>query len=367
MAWAQDRATDGGTLLMSATYVYDVFDRLIEEDVYTPATGTTTVTRYGYDGANAWADLNGSDQLTMRRLYLDAADAVFARIAADGTVAWYLADRQGSIRDIVSLTGATVLDHIEYDAYGNVTLETNAANGDWVRYNGGRLDAATGYILFGERWYNPATGSWTERDPSGFGGGDYNLSRYVGNGPTDGTDPTGLINTRTAYIGGYSGEATGAIAGGVIGTILIPIPGVGTAIGVVGGGIAGGLLGYYWGGHIQEGPDATAKAVVGGCALGATAPVAVGVFWEGTAPLAAPAARAAWAAVVGWFTTHPDQVDDVEIVPGGTPMPPGDNPIVIWAPDAPQVPGGIFGGDGANDTPAVRPPWMLEPPPWPPN
>ena len=167
MTSAQDRATDGGTLLTSATYVYDVFDRLIEEDVWTQATGTTAVTRWGYDGANAWVDLNGSNQLTMRRLYLDAADAVFARIGADGTAAWYLADRQGSVRDIVSLTGATVLDHIEYDAYGNVTLETNAANGDWVRYNGGRLDPATGLILFGERWYNPATGSWTERDPSG--------------------------------------------------------------------------------------------------------------------------------------------------------------------------------------------------------
>ena len=41
-------------LLTNATYVYDVFDRLIEEDVWTQATGTTTVDRrWGDDGNNA--------------------------------------------------------------------------------------------------------------------------------------------------------------------------------------------------------------------------------------------------------------------------------------------------------------------------
>ena len=32
------------------------------------------------------------------------------------------------------------------------------------------------------------------QDPSGFGGGDSNLYRYVGNSPTDATDPSGLLN-----------------------------------------------------------------------------------------------------------------------------------------------------------------------------
>ena len=78
MMSAQDRATDGGTLLTSATYVYDVFDRLIEEDV-TPGLGLPTVTRWGYDGANAWAELNVLNVLQVRRLYLDGADQPFAR------------------------------------------------------------------------------------------------------------------------------------------------------------------------------------------------------------------------------------------------------------------------------------------------
>ena len=59
--------------------------------------------------------------------------------------------------------GRDGLDHIEYDAFGNVTLETNAANGDWVALY--RRPAGPGHrpglILFGERWYNPATDVWT--------------------------------------------------------------------------------------------------------------------------------------------------------------------------------------------------------------
>jgi uncharacterized protein RhaS with RHS repeats len=40
--------------------------------------------------------------------------------------------------------------------------------------------------------YDPTVGRWLMEDPLGFDAGDYNLERYVGNGPTDGTDPSGL-------------------------------------------------------------------------------------------------------------------------------------------------------------------------------
>jgi RHS repeat-associated protein len=208
LAWAKDAATDGGAATTLATYVYDVKGNLIEEDVWTQASGATAVTRYGYDGANAWADLNGSNALVMRRLFLDGADQPFARIDSGGTAAWYLADRQGSIRDVVNLAGTTVLDHLAYDGFGNVTSESNAAAGDAYKYNGGRLDAATGYTLFGWRYYDAATGRWTTRDPSGFSAGDSNLYRYVGNGPTNGSDPSGLdIRLYEKAIAGAYGHA----------------------------------------------------------------------------------------------------------------------------------------------------------------
>jgi hypothetical protein len=42
------------------------------------------------------------------------------------------------------------------------------------------------------RMYDPITGRWTTEDPIGFDAGDSNLDRYVGNSPTNYTDPTGL-------------------------------------------------------------------------------------------------------------------------------------------------------------------------------
>lgn len=40
--------------------------------------------------------------------------------------------------------------------------------------------------------YDPSIGRWLSEDPLGFEAGDSNLYRYVGNGPTNATDPSGL-------------------------------------------------------------------------------------------------------------------------------------------------------------------------------
>jgi A nuclease of the HNH/ENDO VII superfamily with conserved WHH len=40
--------------------------------------------------------------------------------------------------------------------------------------------------------YDPGIGRWLTEDPIGFSAGDDNLYRYVGNAPTDSTDPSGL-------------------------------------------------------------------------------------------------------------------------------------------------------------------------------
>src|SRR5207244_11124421 len=55
---ANQQQTDGGTLLMQATYTYDALANRSEKDVWTSTNGLST-SRYGYDGQNAWADLNG--------------------------------------------------------------------------------------------------------------------------------------------------------------------------------------------------------------------------------------------------------------------------------------------------------------------
>jgi RHS repeat-associated protein len=180
--------TTGGTVV--ATYTYDALGQRIGTD----DNGTQTWTVY--DGTNPYADFNGSGTLEVRYQYgpgvVDGAvvDELLARTSASGTSAWYLTDKLGSVRDIVSSAGSE-LDHIVYDSFGNIVTETNAADGDRFKFAGMQYDATTGQYYDQARWYGPGTGLFDSEDPTGFGGGDVNLFRYVGNDPTDATDPTG--------------------------------------------------------------------------------------------------------------------------------------------------------------------------------
>jgi RHS repeat-associated protein len=58
-------------------------------------------------------------------------------------------------------------------------------------YTGRYFDTDTGLQYNGERWYNPKLGQWLNQDPIGFAGDPSNLYRYVGNSPTNATDPSG--------------------------------------------------------------------------------------------------------------------------------------------------------------------------------
>jgi RHS repeat-associated protein len=191
LLWAKDSATDGGSVNTLATYVYDVFGNRIEKDVWTSTPGTTTVTRFAYDGKDLWADLNGSNALLTRYIHGDVVDQLFARISGGGTAAWYLTDRLGSVRDITDNTGA-VIDHINYDGFGNVTTETQPSNGDRWKWTGREFEGETGLQYNRARYYDPKTGRWISQDPIGFIPGDSNLYRYVRNNPIITTDPQGL-------------------------------------------------------------------------------------------------------------------------------------------------------------------------------
>ena len=59
---------------------------------------------------------------------------------SSGTIAWYLTDRLGSVRDIVSSSGVE-LDHIVYDSFGNIVTETNATSGDRFKFAGMEYDS----------------------------------------------------------------------------------------------------------------------------------------------------------------------------------------------------------------------------------
>ena len=199
--------TVSGTVAKAATYKYDVFGNRIETDV--AQSGTTTTTRYAYDGWDpakgtgtgnenyaVWAEMDGSSSLTTRYVDGDGVNQVFARLpysSGSYTTYWYLTDPQGTIRDVIDST-ATVVDTINYGAYGNITSESGsntAARGPYG-WDGYVTDAVTGLNYVHARYYDPNTGRWISQDPLGFDAGDSNLYRYVNNRPTVQTDPSGL-------------------------------------------------------------------------------------------------------------------------------------------------------------------------------
>jgi RHS repeat-associated protein len=201
-----DKDPDGNVaedLLLKAEYQYDVFGNRIQKQVDEDGDSTIDLTeRYAYDGGkpgsgfvgnengDIWADLDDGGSLTTRYFRGDVIDQLFARISAEGDAYWLLPDRQGSIRDILDDEG-TVVDSLTYDGFGNVTEETAPALTGRYTYTGRERDVETGLLYYRARHYDPATGRMVSEDPLGFDAGDSNLYRYVMNGPTNGTDPSG--------------------------------------------------------------------------------------------------------------------------------------------------------------------------------
>jgi RHS repeat-associated protein len=98
------------------------------------------------------------------------------------------------VRDLVNWSGA-VQDHLDYTGFG-VPTESNPANGSRFGYDGLLTQTLTGYDIALYRVYNPSTGTWQTLDPISFAAGQANLYGFVGNDPTNATDPTGLEQLR---------------------------------------------------------------------------------------------------------------------------------------------------------------------------
>jgi RHS repeat-associated protein len=197
---------------MRAHYKYDVFGNRIEKAVDADGAGGggTTTTRFAYDGIEIWADLDGSSNLQTRYIKGDAIDQIFARISSGGTAAWYLTDRQGSVRNVVDASG-NLIATLTYDGFGNLTSSEDS-DADRYRFTGREWDSETGLQYNRARYYVAAVGRWTTEDPIRFEAGDSNLYRYVFNNSHNATDPTGNAGFGFGFVFGSSVDA-GFVAG----------------------------------------------------------------------------------------------------------------------------------------------------------
>jgi len=120
------------------------------------------------------------------------ADARMPVAMTKGNVTYYLGyDQVGTLKVVADASG-NVIKKIEYDTFGNVLSDSNAAFAVPFGFAGGLNDKDTGLVRFGYRDYDPETGRWTAKDPILFAGGDTDLYGYCLNDPVNATDPDGL-------------------------------------------------------------------------------------------------------------------------------------------------------------------------------
>ncbi len=189
-------AIAGGVPAVDIAYTYDGLDRRI----ITTVNGQKVF--MVYDGENVWADFNAAANLETRYMFGDELDALIARSRPTGETDWYLADKLGTVRDLVDSHG-TLLNHVDYDSFGGVRTQSDSGLGDRFLFTGREYCGATGLYYYRGRYYDPDLGRFISEDPTGFAGGDFNLYRYVNNSPLNGTDPTGkqsIVSSAVTFI-----------------------------------------------------------------------------------------------------------------------------------------------------------------------
>jgi RHS repeat-associated protein len=109
----------------------------------------------------------------------------------DGKTYRILSNHLGSPKLVVDITDGTIVQEMDYDAFGNITFDSNPGFQPFG-FAGGIYDLDTQLTRFGARDYDAQTGRWTAKDPILFNGGDTNLFGYVLNNPVNFVDLNGF-------------------------------------------------------------------------------------------------------------------------------------------------------------------------------
>lgn len=164
-----------------------------------------------------------------------------------GMQSMYIYDGTGN--PIMLITSAAVIaTAYKFDPYGAAAVTVDN-NGNGVKYNpytfkGGLQDRTTGWVKYGQRWYDPTTGRFTQQDTldTPLDPGNANRYAYAGGDPINNLDPIGYSFLSTALE--VLGDGGACFAGGRA------VGGVGATVGLAAGpegAAAGGLLGATYG------------------------------------------------------------------------------------------------------------------------
>ncbi|OQW87223.1 MAG: hypothetical protein BWK78_09275 [Thiotrichaceae bacterium IS1] len=168
-------------------YVIDGRDRRIGKKV-----NGTLVQGFLYQGSlKPIAELDGLGNVVTQFVYGSKVN-VPDYILRDGKTYRVISNHLGSPWLVVDLSDSRVVQRLEYDAFGNVVLDTNPGFQPFG-FAGGLYDVDTQLVRFGARDYDAAVGRWTVKDPIGFEGGNSNQYDYVLDDPVNFIDSDGLV------------------------------------------------------------------------------------------------------------------------------------------------------------------------------
>ncbi|MBL8815478.1 MAG: RHS repeat protein, partial [Planctomyces sp.] len=185
----------GGTVTKKVQYQYDVFNRRIGKKVDSNGDSTyDTGTYWVYDDAgkrdpntgtplddivlefnDADGDGSGAATLSTRYVHGPQFDQVLASETVSGNVVtWTLTDHQGTVRDMIRYASGTttIVNHRKFDAFGNLTAESDPTVKFLHNYTGREWDADAGLMYYRARWYDPTLGRFISEDPIAFAAGD---------------------------------------------------------------------------------------------------------------------------------------------------------------------------------------------------
>jgi RHS repeat-associated protein len=188
----------------TAALAYDPLGRL--QSYQTATSGTTTATRFLYDGSRLVAEYDGSGNLLSRYVHGPGVDEPLVWYQAGAGMTWGAPTTWGS----PTTWGGPARYWLHTDRQGSVIALSNAAGtvtqtfayGPWGEPQnpawGGSRFAYTGQIQLPEvqlyhykaRAYDPSCGCFLQTDPVGYTA-DNDLYAYVGEDPLNRSDPTG--------------------------------------------------------------------------------------------------------------------------------------------------------------------------------
>ena len=192
-----DRA---GNLLKNdkAAYSYDTFNRQTAVETFD---GNIQINHYDAEGLWAEMEENGSlvqfifqgtevvvEETQEEKIrYIRAEELLASDAESARTYYHYTSDEMGSITHVTDEKGK-LLNHYEYDAWGNLTTEEEQISNRF-KYTGEQFDPITQQYYLRARFYNPVLARFMQEDT--YRGDGLNLYAYCANNPVRYVDPSG--------------------------------------------------------------------------------------------------------------------------------------------------------------------------------